>query len=83
MSVHVDNPDLQAKIDQWVLETGRTADELLLDAMAGYFDELAEVRTTIDRRFEEISSGKVQLIDGEEVRRQMKARTQALRDSHG
>ncbi len=41
MNVHVDNPDLQAQIDRWVSETGRSADELFLDAMAGYFDELA------------------------------------------
>ena len=81
MNVHVDNPDLQAQIDRWVSETGRSADELFLDAMAGYFDELAKVRQTIDRRYDEIESGKVTLIDGEEVRREMKARTQAQRDS--
>jgi hypothetical protein len=44
MVVHVNNPELQAKIDQWVMETGRPADELVEDAMASYFAELAQVR---------------------------------------
>ena len=41
MDVHLTNPDLQAKLDRWVTETGRGPDELVEDAMAGYFDELA------------------------------------------
>ncbi len=35
MAVHL-NPVLQAKVDQWASETGRPADELVEDAMAGY-----------------------------------------------
>lgn len=38
------------------------------------------IRATLDRRYDELRSGQVQAIDGEEVRRQMKARTQAQRD---
>jgi hypothetical protein len=37
------------------------------------------VRATIDRRYDDIKTGKVTLIDGEELRREMKARTQAPR----
>lgn len=44
VNVHLDNPALQAQIDRWVSETGRSADELFLDAITGYFDELAAVR---------------------------------------
>jgi len=43
MEIHLSNPSLEAKIDQWVAETGRVVDELVEDAMAGYFDELAQV----------------------------------------
>jgi hypothetical protein len=80
MDVHLNNPDLQAKIDRWVSETGQPADELVEDAMAGYLDELAQVRATIDHRYDDIKTGKVTLIDGEEVRREMKAQTQAQRN---
>jgi hypothetical protein len=33
-----------------VAETGRLADELVEDAMAGYFDELAQIRGMLDSR---------------------------------
>ena len=80
MGLHLNNPELQAKVDQWVAETGRNADELVEDLMAGYFEELAHVRETLDRRYDDVISGKVRLIDGEEARAQLKAKTQAQRD---
>jgi hypothetical protein len=65
MEVHLNNPSLRAKIDQWVAETGRVADELVEDAMAGYFDELAHVREMLDSRYDDLKSGEVKPIDGE------------------
>jgi hypothetical protein len=58
MALHVNNPELQAKIDQWVMETRRPANELVEDAIAGYLDELAQVRKTLDGRYDDIQSGK-------------------------
>lgn len=63
--MHLNNPSLRAKIDQWVAETGRVADELVEDAMAGYFDELAHVREMLDSRYDDLKSGEVKPIDGE------------------
>jgi len=42
--LHFKNPELQANVDQWADTTGRPAEELVEDAKAGYFDELAQVR---------------------------------------
>jgi len=42
-------------------------EELVEDAMAGYFEELAQVRETLDSRYDDIKSGKVKLISGEEA----------------
>ncbi len=64
MEVHL-NPDLQAKLDQLALETGRATGELVEDAMAGYFDELAQVREMLNGRYDDLKSGKVKPIDGE------------------
>jgi hypothetical protein len=64
MEVHF-APDLQAKIDQLVIETGRTPDKLLADALAGYVAELAETREMLDSRYDDLKSGKVKPIDGE------------------
>jgi hypothetical protein len=65
MEVHL-KPELQAKLDRLATETGRAADELLADAMAGHLDELAGVRQMLDGRFDELQSGKVKPIDGEQ-----------------
>lgn len=79
--MHVTDPELQAKIDQWVTETGRTADELAEVAMTGYFEELAQVRETLDSRYDDLKSGRVQPIDGEEALEQLRQREEKLRKS--
>jgi hypothetical protein len=79
MEVHLNDPDLEAKIDQWVAETGRSADELVEDAMAGYFEELGKVRAMLDRRYDELKSGKVKLIPGDEVVARLRAKSAARR----
>jgi hypothetical protein len=58
-------PELQAKIDQLVIETGRPADKLLEDAMAIYFTELAQTREMLNSRYDDLKSGSVKPIDGE------------------
>ena len=78
MDVHL-SPDLEARVRQWIAETGRTADELAEDAFAGYFAEMALMRETLDRRYDEIKSGKVQLLDGEEVIENLKAEIETKR----
>jgi len=72
-------PDVQAKLEQMARESGRPSDELLEDAVIGYFDELAHARETLDRRFDEMESGKVQPIDGEEAYRRLMEKTAAQR----
>jgi hypothetical protein len=64
MEVHF-APDLQARIDQLVLETGRAPDKLIEDAMAGYVAELAETREMLDSRYDDLKSGRVTPVDGE------------------
>lgn len=78
MEVHF-NPDLQAKLDKLATETGRPPGELVEDAVIGYFDELACARETIDRRYDDLKSGRVQPIDGEEAFARLNARTAAQR----
>jgi hypothetical protein len=51
------------------------------DAIAGYFNEVGELRSTLDRRYDEIVSGKVQLIDGAEAYQLLKERASARRKS--
>jgi predicted DNA-binding protein len=75
-------PDLQMKLDRLVMETGRPADELVQDAMAGYVDELADVRSTLDSRYDDLETGKVKLISGDEVKARLRAKSEARRAGH-
>jgi len=79
MEVHF-TPDVQAKLERLATDTGRPAAELLEDAVNGLFDELAYTREMLDRRYDEMASGKVQGIDGEEAYRRLMEKTQARRE---
>jgi len=67
MGVHLKNPDLQAELDRWVTETGRDPDELVEDAMAGYFAELALTRDMLNHRYDDLKSGRVKPISRDEM----------------
>ena len=82
MDLHLNNPELQAKLDRWVTETGRAPDELVEDAMAGYFDELARTREMLNRRYDDLKSGKVKPIDGEEFFKNLRQREDKLFKKH-
>ena len=64
MEVHF-APELQAKIDQLVIETGRPVEKLIEDALAGYVPELAQTREMLDSRYDDLKSGRVKPIPGE------------------
>ena len=66
MEVHF-NPDLQAKLDELATETGRPTGDLVEDAVLGYFNELAQTRETLGSRYDDLKSGRVNPIPGDEV----------------
>jgi hypothetical protein len=66
MEVHF-APELQAKIDQLVNETGCAPEKLIEDAMAGYFADLVQTRDMLDSRYEDLKSGRVKPISRDEV----------------
>jgi len=79
MQVTLNNPELQAKVDQWMKDTGLPTEELVEDAIAGYFGELSQVRKTLDSRYDDIKSGKVKMIPGEEVEAYFREKSAARR----
>ncbi|MFN0169278.1 MAG: hypothetical protein ACKV22_22880 [Bryobacteraceae bacterium] len=72
-------PDVQAKLEQMARESGRPAAELVRDAVAGYVDELAGTRQMLNSRYDDIKSGKVKLIDGDEAFARLHERIDARR----
>jgi len=72
-------PEVQAKLDQMARDAGRQPAEVIEDAVVGLYDELANTRELLDRRYDEMESGKAQGIDGEEAYRRLMEKTQARR----
>ena len=64
MKLHL-KPKTWSRLQELAAQTGRSPDELVEDAMAGYLQEIAAVRETLDSRFDEVENGKVQVVDGE------------------
>jgi predicted transcriptional regulator len=79
MEVHF-APDVEKKLNELAAQSGRGTDELLQDALAAYFDELVQTRDMLDNRYDELKSGVVKPIDGEEAFARLKAKTEAQRN---
>jgi len=72
------NPDLQAKLDKLATETGRPTGELVEDAVAGYLEELVQAREVLDSRYDDLKSGRVKPLDGEEFFESLRRREDEL-----
>lgn len=75
------SPETESRLLELAATTGRAPDELVEDAMTGYLSELSEVRNMLDTRYDDIKSGRVQPIDGEEVFNQLREKSKNRRDS--
>jgi predicted DNA-binding protein len=74
MEVHF-SPEMEEKLEKLATATGRPAGELVQDAVTGYFEELAKVRTMLDDRYDALHNGQIQPIDGEEAFRRLRERS--------
>jgi hypothetical protein len=66
MEVHF-TPDVEKKLNDLAAQSGRGPAEVLQDVLASYFDELAQTRDMLDSRYDDLKSGRVKPIDGEEA----------------
>ncbi len=82
MDLHLDNPDLEAKLDRWVAETGRAPHELVEDAIASYFDELARTSEMLNSRYDDLKSSTVMPIDSEKFFEDLGRREDDLLKKH-
>ena len=66
MEVHF-RPETESRLQELATKSGRAPSELVEDAMAAYLGEVTEVRKMLDNRYDDLKSGRVQAIDGEEA----------------
>src|SRR5712691_7304395 len=60
-------PETESRLQELSAKSGRAPDDLVEDAMAGYLQELAQVREMLDSRYDDLKSGRVKPVDGEEA----------------
>jgi hypothetical protein len=77
MEVHI-RPETGTRLQELAAKTGRAAEDLVEDALAGYLQELAQVRETLDGRYDDIKSGSVKPIDGEAFFESLRQREEEL-----
>ena len=78
MQVHV-MPETAKKLSDLAATTGRAAEEFVEDALAGYLEELASLRETLDSRYDDLKVGRIKPIDGEEAFRQLRDKSERRR----
>jgi predicted transcriptional regulator len=78
MVVHL-KPETESRLQELAATSGRAPDELVEDAMAGYLAELAQVRTMLDGRYDDIKSGRVKPVDGEAAFNQLRRNSEDRR----
>lgn len=81
MEVHF-TPETEKKLRDLSAESGRATDDIVEDAMAGYFYSVLQVRETLDRRYDDLKSGRVKPIPGEEFFEKLKRREDELLKKH-
>jgi predicted transcriptional regulator len=71
-------PETELRLNELASKSGRPADALVEEAMAGYLEEIADVRNTLDGRYDDIISGRVKPIDGEAFFESLRLREEEL-----
>ena len=75
------SPELEKRLNDLAMQTGRPAAELVRDAVSDLVDELAGTRTLLDRRYDDIKGGKVKLIPGDQIEAYFREKSENARRS--
>jgi len=70
-------PDLEKQLNDLAQQSGRKTGELVQDVVAGYV-EFAGVRGLLDQRYDDLKSGRVEPIDGEQFFELLRLRGEKL-----
>jgi predicted transcriptional regulator len=57
-------PETESRLKDLASKSGRPTHALVEDALAGYWEEAAQVREMLDRRYDDIKGGRVKPIGG-------------------
>jgi hypothetical protein len=66
MEVHL-TPDVEKKFNDFATQSGRGANDVVEDALAGYFEEVAQTRQKLNSRYDDLKIGAVKPISRDEM----------------
>jgi predicted transcriptional regulator len=78
MEVHV-TAETAKRLNDLATTSGRAPEDIVEDALAGYLEEVTSVRKTLDSRHDELKTGRVKPIDGEEAFRKLREKSERRR----
>ena len=78
MEVHF-TPETEQKLKDLATQSGRGTDDLVEDAMAGYYDEVLQAREMLNSRYDDLKSGRVKPISRGEVIAHFREKSDAAR----
>ena len=67
------------KLNDLAASSGRAPEEIIEDALAGYLKEVTAVRQTLDSRYDDLESGRVSPVDGDEALRRLRGKSERRR----
>ena len=82
MEVHL-TAETEKRLKDLSALSGRATDELVEDAMAGYFAEVLQIREKLTDRYDDLKSGKVKAISGDKVEAHFREKSAACRPKPG
>lgn len=65
------SPETEKKLRDLAAQSGRGTDDLVEDAVAGYFEDVLQVRRHIEEGYAQAERG--ELIDGDQARREIQS----------
>jgi predicted transcriptional regulator len=78
MEVHL-RPEIESRLQELAAKTRRAPDDLVEDAMAGYLQELSQVREAMDGRYDDLKSRRAKPIDGEDALANLRRKSEERR----
>ena len=72
-------PETEKKLKDLATQSRRGTDDLVEDAMAGYFDEVLQAREMLNSRYDDLKSGRVKPISRGEVIAHFREKSDAAR----
>jgi predicted transcriptional regulator len=78
MNVYV-TPETAKKLSDLAKTSGRAPEDIVEDALAGYLEEVTSARKTLDSRYDDLESGRVKAIEGEEAFTRLREKSERRR----